>query len=205
VRLRLLPIPLKSPPARHRPCITTEHWTLPEARGGEPERHQGPVAQLEVRLGGRRERSFPGSSDRVPAQSAPHRLRLLIVEDDERFAGAMLTILQDRFEVHRVSGSKEADAVLPIVSPDVLWLDLDLPRAFGPSSGLEGISFLRHLRSTPTGKALPVIVVSGQYGPDLDEELNDLRVAARFGKPPELAALLICLEAFRQAGGSSQL
>lgn len=113
------------------------------------------------------------------------RVRVLMVEDDLEFAQDITAILASDIDVRHAKGTREASEMLSTDLPELVWLDMELPPFFGDAPKLEGLAFLRHIRSA-LGVAVPVIVVSGQMGPEMQDELLAAGAQGCFTKPPDL-------------------
>ena len=104
-------------------------------------------------------RPFP-----VPAPDARHRI--LMADDDEGVLH-VLTRLMEREglgEVHAISDSRRVLPAYFELRPDIVLLDVEMPR-------LDGLSVLKQIRSrqAPT-EFLPIIVISGKVDPTLRVE-----------------------------------
>jgi two-component system, sensor histidine kinase len=99
----------------------------------------------------------PASGKRAAASS----LRILVVEDNEDAAEAMMLLLTGiGHEVTVVSDGREAVGVARRVQPEVILLDIGLP-------GMDGYELARVLRDMPETHAARLIAVSG-YGQQKD-------------------------------------
>lgn len=116
-----------------------------------------------------------------------NQARVLIVDDEREFSGALVERLRLRgYDARAASCASEALAAAAAAEPDVVLLDLNLP-------GVRGVELLMTLR-----QALPhseIILLSGHL--DLAERIEGLRLDA-FGlllKPVELPELLAKIDA----------
>jgi DNA-binding response OmpR family regulator len=95
--------------------------------------------------------------------------RVLIAEDDQNIVEALSFVLgQDGFEVSAVFDGEEALRSLRAAAPDVMILDLMLPRR-------NGFEVLKLVKSDPGLRALPVIVLTAKGQP------QDRRMAEQIG------------------------
>ena len=97
------------------------------------------------------------------------RPRVLLVDDDARLQHIVgLYLTQQQFDVTTASGGAEAIAQIEDGLPDLVILDLMMP-------DVDGFTVCRHLRSTPGGADVPVIVFTA-----LSDDA-DLRAAREAG------------------------
>ncbi|HEX6641236.1 MAG TPA: response regulator, partial [Thermoanaerobaculia bacterium] len=101
-----------------------------------------------------------------PVHGPDTRHRILIADDDEGVLHVLTRLIEREQlgEVHAVSDSRR---VLPMyfeLHPDIVLLDVEMPR-------LDGLAVLRQIRSrqVPT-EFLPIIVISGKEDPTLRVE-----------------------------------
>ncbi len=80
--------------------------------------------------------------------------RLLIVEDSDIDFEIMNATLNLLFEVHRDPNGKDTLAKSEALKPDLFLLDYQLPNA-------DGLEICQQLRSSPTFKETPIIMVTG--------------------------------------------
>jgi len=123
------------------------------------------------------------------------RIRVLVVEDDPQDQELFRIQLQRaKMEEHviLVSDAQKALVVLDSFSHGnrrdeliAIFLDLGLP-------GMSGLDLLRHVRSTPRIKRLPVVVMTAYTDPRYANECRKLRVASYIEKP-------LTLDSFSQA------
>ncbi len=88
------------------------------------------------------------------ASSASHGKRVLFVEDDDALAGVYLVRLQaEGLEVKRVANGEEALAAATAYKPDLVLLDVMMPK-------VSGFDVLDILRNTPETANLKVIMLT---------------------------------------------
>jgi PAS domain S-box-containing protein len=82
----------------------------------------------------------------------PHQI--LIVEDDALLREMLRRMLETtHWEIMEAENGREAIDLVQRQTPDLILLDLMLPE-------MDGFEFLNQLRQTPTGRSIPVIVVT---------------------------------------------
>lgn len=92
--------------------------------------------------------------DKSSAAAAAHPKRILFVEDDDALAGVYLVRLQaEGFEVKRVVNGEEALAEAISYKPDLVLLDIMMPK-------VSGFDVLDIIRNTPETANLKVIILT---------------------------------------------
>lgn len=88
------------------------------------------------------------------AQSVPDEVRVLLVEDDPSVAQMYRLKLElDGYQVDIAPDGEAALEMARTVSPDIVFLDIRLPK-------LNGLDVLEALRSDPSTQPLPVVILS---------------------------------------------
>lgn len=125
--------------------------------------------------------------DRSATTSAPRRL--LILDDEEAILVPVASFLAGRgYAVVTSREPEEAEALLEHLRFDLVILDLALTRF-----GREGLEVLASLRARHPW--LPVIVMSANLCPEVEEVARRLHVDALLHKPQPLAELARVAEA----------
>ncbi len=91
--------------------------------------------------------------------------KVLVIDDDRDFVrmmGRMLDSPVRRYQVITAYSGEEGLAMLRYRQPDLVLLDLELP-------DIDGFQLIEHIRSSTTGRYVPVVVISAQ------DETNILR------------------------------
>jgi len=87
-------------------------------------------------------------------KSSGHPSRILLVEDDDALANVYVTRLQaEGFDVRRVSNGEEALAAALSYKPDLILLDVMMPK-------VSGFDVLDILRNTPETANLKIIMLT---------------------------------------------
>lgn len=121
-------------------------------------------------------------------QSRPgERPRVLLVEDEADIAREAIAVLRDRFRVEWARDGAEAIAKARALRPDVVLLDLLMPR-------VDGLDTVAALRQAPDTSEIPVVMAGN--APDLDARLRGLHLglAGVLPKPYRPEALVESLE-----------
>ena len=118
-------------------------------------------------------------------------IRVLVVEDYEPFRRFLISTLQDRAEVrdiHEVSDGLEAVQEAQTLQPDLILLDIGLPR-------LNGVEAARRIRKvSPTSK---IIFVTQESSPDVVQEALGLGALGYIVKAHAGRELIAGVEAVR--------
>lgn len=80
--------------------------------------------------------------------------RILIVDDDASYRRLTRRLLEHQgYDISEAPGGREALALLPVIRPDLVLLDLVMP-------GMDGYAVCRAIKENPETRLLPVIVVT---------------------------------------------
>lgn len=95
--------------------------------------------------------------DQTPATPGQHPKRILFVEDDDALAGVYLVRLQaEGFDVKRVANGEEALAAAIEFRPDLVLLDIMMPKV----NGFDVLDILRNTRETANLKIIILTALS---------------------------------------------
>ena len=87
-------------------------------------------------------------------QNNGHPKRILFVEDDDALAGVYLVRLQgEGFDVKRVSNGEEALASIVSFKPDLILLDIMMPK-------ISGFDVLDIIKNTPEASNVKIVVLT---------------------------------------------
>lgn len=90
------------------------------------------------------------------SDATPNPTRVLLVEDDHDIAETTKDLLEfSGFVIHPASGARPAQTVLATEPVDIVVTDVVMPDG-------DGHELVRHIRSTPALRHLPVIMVSAK-------------------------------------------
>jgi len=125
----------------------------------------------------------PATPPAPPAADATGGLRVLVVDDDPQMRRFVRMVLErEKYEVIEAADGLEALEVLDAMRPDLVLLDLDMPR-------LDGMATLEEIRDRPETATLPVILLTARTedeGDALDKGASDF--LAKPLQPKTLAA-----------------
>ena len=128
-----------------------------------------------------------GSLTMAPAVAQPapvHRPTVMVVDDSLTVRRVTQRLLER--EGYRVALAKDGvDALeqLPEVHPDLMLVDIEMPR-------MDGFDLVRHVRSDPATANLPVIMITSRTADKHRNYALGLGVNAYFGKPFQEPVLL---------------
>lgn len=113
--------------------------------------------------------------------------RIMIADDDPGIVDAIEMLLE--FEGYEVSSTVDGSTVLDMREelPDLLLLDIWM-------SGDDGRDICRKLKSIPSTKSIPVIMISASK--DIEQSARDAGADDFIAKPFEMDALLQKIEGF---------
>ena len=118
--------------------------------------------------------------------------RVLIIDDDDEFMADMKILLSQEFDVATAMGTQRAHEMLGLHEYDCVLLDLRMPRHFGNNPDLEGLSFLKHLRSDMSMGSMPdipVIILTAFGDPVAQRAVRECGVEDLYHKPPDIKRL----------------
>ena len=137
----------------------------------------------------------------APAAEAPPPARapvVLVADDDPAMRALFATILRPQgFEVAEAADGVEALEEAQRLSPQIVLLDVDMPR-------LDGFGVLEALRKRLAGCALPVIVVTAKDDPATEARCIELGAEDYLTKPIQPSSLVVRMRAvLRRVGAPS--
>ena len=100
----------------------------------------------------------------------------VLIVDDDPFVRSVLerTLAREGFEPHCASSGEEALAMMPLVRPELVLLDLAMP-------GMDGVAVLRRLRAE--WEHVPVVILTGYPDSDLVTRALDFSPITLLAKP----------------------
>ena len=120
--------------------------------------------------------------------------RVLVVDDAVAIRELIAVNLElEGYDVDRAGDGEEALAVVARRRPDVITLDVMMPR-------LDGFSTIERLRADPGTADIPVVLVTGRASPADRARGEQLQVDGYLAKPFEPAELLATIA--RLTGGA---
>ncbi len=111
--------------------------------------------------------------------------RVLAVDDDPTVLDLIQDVLSQDYQVQATTNPHDALALLDREHFDLLLVDLGIP-------DVDGTEIIRHVRSNPRSRALPIVVVSAYI--ELAKRVAGLNVQAIIRKPFQLDQLYETLD-----------
>lgn len=106
--------------------------------------------------------------------------KIILVLDDHDSTRIILGNVLKKNSQHRVVTKKDGIEALAWfrtgILPDIILLDMQMPR-------LNGITFLKNLKSSNFYKNIPVLVLSGNDNPEYLQKCNELGIKGYLKKP----------------------
>ncbi|MDA9101062.1 response regulator [Omnitrophica bacterium] len=114
---------------------------------------------------------------------AKKKKKILVVDDEAPIREVVADMLREAgYAVATAENGEQALAILEKVTPDLICLDMSMPR-------MGGITFFKRISSPVDGKVrIPIIVITGRA--DLEPVFKDLDVVAFMTKPFETETLI---------------
>jgi DNA-binding response OmpR family regulator len=125
-------------------------------------------------------------------------MTILLVEDDSEFAQDLLALWHPTGAVRRAATVEEATRCLEEWVPDLVLLDLCLPKS--EEDGLGLLSLIRREKGWTT----PVIVMTGSASAEARRRARDLRADAYLRKPVDVEELGRIVKSLLPEGGGRE-
>ena len=146
------------------------------------------ILDLPTLLRGSAELALEHSEELRPARQDARTKRVLVVDDSVTVRKVTTRLLERQgMEVSVAKDGVEAVSVLQELRPDVMLLDIEMPR-------MDGFEVARHVRNDDALKDLPIIMITSRTGDKHRERAALLKVNRFLGKPFQEAELLSAIE-----------
>jgi len=123
-------------------------------------------------------------ADTLVAGGTPAPVCVMVVDDSLTVRRVTSRLLRrQNMEVLTAKDGVEALTLLDERRPDVLLLDIEMPR-------MDGYELTRHVRRSPRLKDLPIIMITSRTGEKHREHAQSLGVNRYLGKPYQESELL---------------
>jgi two-component system alkaline phosphatase synthesis response regulator PhoP len=122
------------------------------------------------------------------------KTQVLVVDDDDKIRSIIEAILIPRgHQVLLASGGEEALNILATTNPDLILLDIFMPKQ-------DGYSTLAKIKGNESTKEIPVVMVSG-VGQDLNKKLaNQMGANGYITKPFKAYEILEAVDQYIKRG-----
>ena len=112
---------------------------------------------------------------------------VLAIDDNVQQLNEFKTFLVPRYDLRVVKSASEAINFLYKNDADVILLDIEMPN-------ISGFEFLADIRKVPSHIDTPIIIITGNSGPDFEEKAKKARVNDIFYKPVNSELLINTIE-----------
>ncbi|MCP4125528.1 MAG: response regulator [Gammaproteobacteria bacterium] len=132
----------------------------------------------------------------LPEKAADHGARIMVVDDSitvRKVTGRLLE--RNGMEVETAKDGVDALAMLQDYHPDVMLLDIEMPR-------MDGFEVARHMRNSEQMRDIPIIIITSRTGEKHRKLALELGVKRYLGKPYQETDLLETIESVLEEGGS---
>ena len=120
----------------------------------------------------------------VAAEAPPHRPMVMVVDDSLTVRRVTQRLLErEGYRVALAKDGVDALAQLPAVRPDLMLVDIEMPR-------MDGFDLVRHVRGDAATGAIPIIMITSRTADKHRNVALGLGVNAYFGKPYQEPVLL---------------
>lgn len=116
--------------------------------------------------------------DPTPAEAAPAKRKIVIVEDNPVQSELVFEALKEQYDCSKAASGEEALNLIQKVMPDLVLMDLMMP----DSPSYEGYEAVRRLAADPKTASIPIIINTG---------FNDTRMLDLISQGPNVAGILI--------------
>lgn len=124
---------------------------------------------------------------------------LLIVEDNEEVRQLLRGGLEDFFHVYEATNGKEALETANKFHPDLIITDILMPE-------MDGLDFLREIKSDQTFQNIPIILLTARTEPEVRQEGLEAGASAYISKPFRFEELLTKIrELIRDSDSSKEM
>jgi CheY-like chemotaxis protein len=113
--------------------------------------------------------------------------KLLVVDDDNSMRGLLRMRLKDTYEVIETGEPEQALALALEQKPDVILLDLMMPK-------FSGLELCQNFQSFSLTAGVPIFVITGHAGADRKQQCREVGASGVFEKPVDFAKLKATLK-----------
>ena len=112
---------------------------------------------------------------------------VLAIDDNVQQLSEFKSILVPKYDLRAVKSASEAIGFLNKNNSDIILLDIEMPN-------ISGFEFLEDIRKIPSYIAVPIIIVSGNSGPDFFNQARNSSAADVLTKPVQPETLIQTIE-----------
>ncbi|MEE8569167.1 MAG: response regulator [Anaerolineales bacterium] len=109
--------------------------------------------------------------------------RILIVDDEKCNIGILSLVVSNMgHEPIKAYSGKHAINIVTTKQPSLVLLDFMMP-------GINGVETLRHIRDLPSGKSLPIFIITASQDQSVEERVRSIGATGFLKKPFDLNTL----------------
>ena len=112
---------------------------------------------------------------------------VLAIDDNVQQLSEFKSILIPKYDLRVVKSASEAIGFLNKNKADLILLDIEMPN-------ISGFDFLEDIRKIPSYIAVPIIIVSGNSGPEFSAKAKNSSAANVLAKPVQPQTLINIIE-----------
>jgi len=124
--------------------------------------------------------------------------KILIIDDEASIIESLKTLLlRENYQIYSAFDGEEAIRKVTEIKPDLILLDLVLPK-------IGGIQVCRKIKSNPATQNIPIIIITGRDG--IEERIEGLKSGANdfLTKPLETTELLLRIRSLLELKSSQE-
>ena len=115
------------------------------------------------------------------------KISILAIDDDATQLSLFRSVLHPKYDVWTVNSASSAIKFMNSNDVDVILLDISMPN-------ITGFDFLTDIRKIPSYMGVPIIIVSGNIGPEFFAEARKSSAFDVLGKPVDPERLIEVIE-----------
>lgn len=116
------------------------------------------------------------AAEALAKKNAPARPHILVVDDDKNVLKLLKSALEDRYDVTAIAGGKMALKFLETKTPDLIFLDYEMPVENGPE-------VFKKIKKLESAKDIPVVFLTGVADREKITEVLSLKPNGYLLKP----------------------
>jgi CheY-like chemotaxis protein len=131
---------------------------------------------------------FPGKNKILSTRGETMGLKILVADDSATVRHLILKFLEEEdYEIVTTSDSANVVDLIDEINPDLVISDIMMP-------GMDGYTFVRHIRKENTQKSLPIIIMSTKSKETMEDLFVSYGISGYLQKPFEKEQLVALIE-----------